>query len=80
MENENTYMNVKETAVFLRVSTSSIYKMTMKNTIPHYKLGNRLLFQKQDLIGFINGSRVNPDINQTVILNPFHHLKLPTAA
>ncbi len=50
---ENTYMKIKEASEFLRTSTSSIYKMTMNNTIPHYKVGRGLRFKKEELIRFV---------------------------
>ena len=50
---ENTYMKVQEASEFLRTSTSSIYKMTMNSTIPHYKIGRGLRFKKEELIQFV---------------------------
>ena len=50
---ENTYMKVQEAGEFLRTSTSSIYKMTMNSTIPHYKIGRGLRFKKEELIQFV---------------------------
>ena len=46
-------MKVQEASEFLRTSTSSIYKMTMNNTIPHYKVGRGLRFKKEELIQFV---------------------------
>ena len=50
---ENTFLLVKEASQFLRTSTSSIYKMTMNNTIPHYKVVRGLRFKKEELIRFV---------------------------
>lgn len=50
---ENTFLKVKEASELLRTSTSSIYKMTMNNTIPHYKVGRGLRFKKEELIRFV---------------------------
>ena len=50
---ENTYMKVQEASEFLRTSTSSIYKMTINSTIPHYKIGRGLRFKKEELIQFV---------------------------
>ena len=50
---ENTYIKIQEASQFLRTSTSSIYKMTMNNTIPHYKVGRGLRFKKEELIRFV---------------------------
>ena len=50
---ENTYMKVQEASEFLRTSISSIYKMTMNSTIPHYKVGRSLRFKKEELIQLV---------------------------
>ena len=59
-------MKVQEASEFLRTSTSSIYKMTMNSTIPHYKIGRGLRFKKEELIQFVEngdagkGTRIVP--------------------
>jgi excisionase family DNA binding protein len=50
---ENTFLKIKEASELLRTSTSSIYKMTMNGTIPHYKVGRGLRFKKEELIQFV---------------------------
>ncbi len=63
---ENTFWKINEASKFLRTSTSTLYKMTSKDTIPHYKFGSNLLFKKEDLIQFVEngdagkGTRVVP--------------------
>jgi excisionase family DNA binding protein len=50
---ENTFLKVEEASKLLRTSTSTLYKMTMNNTIPHYKVGRGLRFKKEELIQFV---------------------------
>ena len=49
---ENTFLLVDEASELLRTSKSTLYKMTMNNTIPHYKVGRGLRFKKEELIQF----------------------------
>ncbi len=49
---ENTLLKVEEASELLRTSKSTLYKMTMNNTIPHYKVGRGLRFKKEELIQF----------------------------
>lgn len=50
-------MTVEEVAQLLRISKSTIYKMTMDNRIPHYKVGAKLLFKRHELIDFVENQR-----------------------
>lgn len=46
-------MSLKEAAVFLRVSASKLYQLTSKNQIPHYKQGARVIFNRSDLLAWL---------------------------
>ena len=50
---ENIFLKVQEASDLLRTSKSTLYKMTMNSTIPHYKVGRNLLFKKEELIQFV---------------------------
>lgn len=50
---ENTFLKVQEASELLRTSKSTLYKMTMNNTIPHYKFGRSLRFKKEELIQLV---------------------------
>ena len=50
---ENTFLLVEEASELLRTSKSTLYKMTMNSTIPHYKVGRGLRFKKEELIQFV---------------------------
>lgn len=43
------YYNSKEAAEYLGMQLSTLYKYTMNDAIPHYKLGNRVLFILDEL-------------------------------
>ena len=69
------YLNVPEACELLRCSDSKVYKMTMKRTIPFYKVGGKLYFKESELIDFIEG-RINPnrgkdDFDDFDLLSPF---------
>jgi excisionase family DNA binding protein len=71
---ENRYMTVNEVSELLRISKSKIYKMTMNSAIPHYKVGSKLLFKKQELIDFVESYIIpaSPEkLNQFDLISPF---------
>lgn len=51
-------LSISETAEFLRQSTSQIYKLAEEGTLPGSKIGTRWVFQKRDLVNFLNKRRV----------------------
>lgn len=46
-------LTLKEAAMFLRVSTSKLYQLTSKNQIPHYKQGGKVIFNRSDLLAWL---------------------------
>ncbi len=42
-------MGVNEVAAFLKVSRHTIYRMTHKREIPHYKKGGKLYFKRSEI-------------------------------
>ena len=50
---ENTFWKINEASQFLRTSTRTLYKMTMNNEIPYYKIGRGLRFKKEEMIQFV---------------------------
>ena len=50
-------MTVKEAAVFLNVSVSAIYKLTMTMEIPFFKRSKRIYFMKSDMVEWIKTGR-----------------------
>jgi len=53
------FIKLPEASELLSLSTSTIYKMTMANTIPFYKPGGRLLFCPDELIDYVKKSKNN---------------------
>lgn len=54
----NQIMNISEVAKYIKVAKTSIYGMTHRNTIPHYKSGKRLYFKKADIDEWIFSKRI----------------------
>ncbi len=46
---EKDVMDLKEVAAFLKVSRHTIYRMTHKREIPHYKKGGKLYFKRSEI-------------------------------
>lgn len=43
------YLNVKKLSAYIELPTSSIYKMTSDHSIPFSKIGQRLVFKREDI-------------------------------
>lgn len=54
---EDKLLSVKETAIFLKISTATLYEYTRNQKIPHSKIGNRIYFSKNELMIWIKKSR-----------------------
>lgn len=51
---DKTFLTVDETANYLGMSKSSIYKMALKGTLPSYKpSGGRVLFKREELDAWV---------------------------
>lgn len=50
-------LTVREAANFLRLKPDTIYKKVGKNLIPHFKVGGKILFDKNELIHWIEGQK-----------------------
>ncbi len=80
---EQQFLNVKEAAAFLRISISTIEKMTAPNVkttskpIPFHKIGRRVVFDRKELIDYVKGARV---IQMQLPTNEFELLKIPSLA
>jgi len=51
---EEELLTIKETAIFLKYSVPSIYRLVSENKIPNFKKGSKLLFRKDELIAWLN--------------------------
>lgn len=50
--------DIKEAMSYLKLGKGTMYGMTMKREIPHYKVGRRLYFRKEELDAWINRGKV----------------------
>ena len=55
---ESKPMNLKEVVAYMGTSTSAIYKLTSTAEIPHYKLGKKLFFKKEEIDEWIYANKV----------------------
>ncbi|HRU83622.1 MAG TPA: helix-turn-helix domain-containing protein [Candidatus Cloacimonas sp.] len=59
MKDSKIYLNVTEAADLLNVKPGTIYQLVWRKKIPYYKpLGKKLLFKKEELLSYIEKSRV----------------------
>lgn len=71
---ERIYLIIDEASNLLRIKPTTLYKMTMKKTIPHYKCGGRVLFKTQELMDFVERGikpTSNEDIDRFDLESPF---------
>lgn len=57
----NNLLNVPDTARYLQVSVSTLYRWVHRKEIQHIKLGSRVLFSQDYLNEFINNNTVNTE-------------------
>ena len=46
---QKTYMNIDETKSYVKLAKSTIYSYVHEHKIPHIKVGDRILFEQEDL-------------------------------
>lgn len=51
-------LNVRQAAKYLNVSSQTIYNYTKKGTLPHKRLGNRILFNREQLDEWVRGGDI----------------------
>jgi excisionase family DNA binding protein len=51
-------LGMLEAANYLKLSKATLYRLTMDRQIPHYKMGKRNYFRKEELDHWINKGRV----------------------
>ncbi|DAB12856.1 MAG: helix-turn-helix domain-containing protein [Acinetobacter sp.] len=57
----NNLLTIKETACYLRISISTLYRWINQKKIKHIKIGSRVLFSQDDLKEFINNNTINTE-------------------
>ncbi|UGS22086.1 helix-turn-helix domain-containing protein [Flavobacterium cyclinae] len=65
---ESKAMNVSEVAKYLNTNIPSIYGLTSRAEIPHYKIAKKLYFKKEEIDEWINSKKIktNQDIEKEV--------------
>lgn len=53
-------LTLPEVAEYLKLSRSNIYHMTSARAIPHYKIGQRILFSEPEVEQWLAARRVAP--------------------
>lgn len=53
MEGSPEWLNIDEAAAYLKIKPSTIHMKTSRGSIPHHKIGGKLLFDKKELDNFI---------------------------
>jgi excisionase family DNA binding protein len=56
---EEKYLNIKETSRFLKISISTLNRLIKQRGIPSYKIGDRRLFDREELVDWMKARRGN---------------------
>jgi excisionase family DNA binding protein len=56
--NEVEFMDLEEASQFLKLKKPTIYQMVFKREIPFYKSTKKLLFKKNELVEWVENSKV----------------------
>lgn len=51
-------LNIDQAARFIGLKKGTVYNMVCRRAIPHYKVGNRILFRESDLEAWFESKRV----------------------
>lgn len=54
---DKTPMSITQAAKLLQLSVQTVYQKINRHELPHYKVGNRLYFIKDDLIAYVLSGR-----------------------
>jgi excisionase family DNA binding protein len=69
--------DLAEAAKYMKLSKQTLYGMTSKRILPHYKQGRHLYFRKDDLDQWINNGKVQVDDFEAAA-NHYHSYKSRT--
>ena len=53
-------LNIAEASTLLGLSKATLYKYICQRTIPHYKIGSRVLFDEQKLQSWLEARTIEP--------------------
>lgn len=57
LDTDLDFLNLKEVAAILRISTVSVYRLIARRAIPVYRACRRVLFKKRDVIEYLERHR-----------------------
>ena len=60
-EMNNILLNIQETASYLHISVSTLYRWVHQKKIEHVKIGSRVLFSEDYLKKFIENNTINSE-------------------
>lgn len=68
-------LDVKQAADFLRLKITTLYEKTSLKIIPHFKKGNKLYFNKQELQAWVQAGKVktNDELQSEASSYIMHH-------
>jgi excisionase family DNA binding protein len=68
-------LDVKQAADFLRLKITTLYEKTSLKIIPHFKKGNKLYFNKQELQAWVQAGKVktNEELQSEASSYIMHH-------
>ena len=72
---QSDLMDVQEAASFLKISVHTLYSRTCNRTIPFYKQGRRLVFDREELRAWVKGEGPTPTKAKIRELTPSKHGK-----
>ncbi|MEM4721768.1 MAG: helix-turn-helix domain-containing protein [Candidatus Methanomethylicaceae archaeon] len=55
---QKEYWSVEEVACFLGVKRSTVYSLTERGELPHYRIGRLIRFKKEDIEDWMKGQRI----------------------
>lgn len=58
IKTESKAMNISEVAKYLNTNIPSIYGLTSRAEIPHYKIAKKLFFKKEEIDEWINSKKI----------------------
>jgi excisionase family DNA binding protein len=52
-------LTINDLCSLLKIEPTTVYQMTYRGKIPHYKIANRLRFRQSEILAWIDNQRVN---------------------
>lgn len=59
---EPELLDVAQVAAYLHVSVRQVYRLRESGELPHLRVGRRILFEREQLVQFVESARQDPDV------------------